>query len=402
MAKKLGLIWANPYSGNRGVGALTYSILYLLQEIAREKQISFQYYIIGTASNKSDRDAISIFNDTIYFQNLRCIIPIGIRGILKSIVFYKDYHKYSKLDFVLDISEGDSFTDIYGEERFSNINSTKKTFIKKQIPQLLLPQTIGPFNNPVLKKEAVDTIEHCTVVLARDKQSFTFLQQETDQKYIDEVIDVAFFMPFERKKFSTDFIHVGLNISALIWNGGYTQNNQFDLQVDYHQLIHSIVRYFLSLDGVKLHLVSHVVDINKNVENDYAVCTNLFEDYQAENLVLAPFFLTPIAAKNYIAGFDFFAGARMHATIAAFSSGVPVFPMAYSRKFNGLFLDTLSYPFMGDMLVQNTDEIFENIKKAYNRKTELQELIRNRMDTVVSEKMKMLKNHLIQFLKLNP
>ena len=30
-------------------------------------------------------------------------------------------------------------------------------------------------------------------------------------------------------------------------------------------------------------------------------------------------------------------GARMHACIAAFSSGVPVVPMAYSRKFEGLF-----------------------------------------------------------------
>ena len=33
----------------------------------------------------------------------------------------------------------------------------------------------------------------------------------------------------------------------------------------------------------------------------------------------------------------------MHACIAAFSSGVPVVPVAYSRKFNGLF-GTLNYP----------------------------------------------------------
>lgn len=44
---------------------------------------------------------------------------------------------------------------------------------------------------------------------------------------------------------------------------------------------------------------------------------------------------------------DFFTGARMHSTIAAFSSGVPVVPVAYSRKFNGLY-DTLKYPYYID------------------------------------------------------
>lgn len=37
----------------------------------------------------------------------------------------------------------------------------------------------------------------------------------------------------------------------------------------------------------------------------------------------------------------------MHATIAATSSGVPVIPVAYSRKFNGLY-DTLGYKYYID------------------------------------------------------
>ena len=37
----------------------------------------------------------------------------------------------------------------------------------------------------------------------------------------------------------------------------------------------------------------------------------------------------------------------MHACIAAFSAGVPVVPMAYSRKFNGLF-GTLGYKRVAD------------------------------------------------------
>jgi polysaccharide pyruvyl transferase WcaK-like protein len=37
----------------------------------------------------------------------------------------------------------------------------------------------------------------------------------------------------------------------------------------------------------------------------------------------------------------------MHSTIGAFSAGVPVIPVAYSRKFNGLF-NTLEYPYYID------------------------------------------------------
>lgn len=53
--------------------------------------------------------------------------------------------------------------------------------------------------------------------------------------------------------------------------------------------------------------------------------------------VLAPAFASPSEAKSYIAGMDFFMGARMHACITALLSGVPVVPMAYSLKFEGLF-----------------------------------------------------------------
>jgi polysaccharide pyruvyl transferase WcaK-like protein len=48
-------------------------------------------------------------------------------------------------------------------------------------------------------------------------------------------------------------------------------------------------------------------------------------------------------------------GARMHACIAAFSSGVPVLPIAYSRKFSGLF-GSLGYRYLVDCREDTDDE----------------------------------------------
>ena len=81
---------------------------------------------------------------------------------------------------------------------------------------------------------------------------------------------------------------------------------------------------------------------------------------------------------------DFFMGARMHATIAAFSAGVPVVPMAYSRKFNGLFSDTLSYSHLIDLKEDEENTILTKIKEAFSNRDNLKMEIADRMNTTVA------------------
>ena len=87
---------------------------------------------------------------------------------------------------------------------------------------------------------------------------------------------------------------------------------------------------------------------------------------------VAPAFTSPSEAKSYIAGLDFFMGARMHACIAAFSSGVPVVPMAYSRKFAGLF-GSLGYDHTVDCTSEAPEAILERIFAAYEKRRTLAE-----------------------------
>jgi polysaccharide pyruvyl transferase WcaK-like protein len=324
----IALVGINPYNGNRGVGALGYSILFLLEEIAKEYNVRFSYFILELVPPFLGHSEIIINNKKIHFTGLRSIHRYGIKGLGKKILFFSDYRQYPKFDYVLDMSEGDGFSDIYGINVFYWHNCSKLYFINRHIKLMLLPQTIGPFNNLKIKNNAVKTIEKCDLVLTRDKLSYNFLKEKTNQDKIDEIIDIAFFMPFSRKFFSSEFLHVGINISALLWHGGYTKDNQFNLKIDYKSVIKQIIDYFLTISDVKIHLVPHVFDINQTIENDYAVAAELLEQYQIDRILLAPFFLTPIFAKDYISGLDFFIGARMHATIAAFSTEVPIYPMS--------------------------------------------------------------------------
>ena len=128
-------------------------------------------------------------------------------------------------------------------------------------------------------------------------------------------------------------------------------------------------RFLPHPDGCEIHLVPHVISwAGGGVEDDHAASLALREEFPS--VTVAPAFTSPSEAKSYIAGLDFFMGARMHACIAAFSSGVPVVPMAYSRKFAGLF-GSLGYDETVDCTSLSAEEILARIFDAYGRRADL-------------------------------
>ena len=388
-------------NGNRGCVALSLSTLYIIDKILNGRNIPHAFYLPQSGYDKKEEHTIKAGKVNLKFISLMDITPLSIKQQIKNIAKYKEYQAtkeaYQEADFILDIGQGDSFADIYGKRRFDWIFSQYRLGMKYKKPYCILPQTIGPFKDASIRTQACKGISYAKCVMARDKQSYDYVKELLPDKSVTEIIDVAFFMPFNRKEFNKDFIHVGLNVSALLWHGGYTRDNQFGLKVDYPSLVRSIIDYFLKQANVKVHLIPHVVGSERHVENDYAVSFDLCEEYSHPNLILSPLFLDPIVAKSYIAGMDFFMGARMHSAIAAFSSEVPVFPMAYSRKFNGLFTDTLQYPYMADMKAQTETEILAGIKQYYEQRERLKELEHNCMQTTVEERRKLMEEKLCEF-----
>lgn len=392
-------------SGNRGCVALAITSMYLLDKVLSEYGYEYELYLPNSGFGDSCMHSCHILDRTINYH--ACEHPYGnsLRGVVKRLIRWErnrcNISIFRNADFIFDIGQGDSFADIYGKQRFEWIDSIHKMAIRLFKPYCLLPQTIGPFKDNTIRKEANRSIRLSSLVMARDKQSYDYVVQNVpEQKHIDEYTDVAFFMPYRKREFDKNYIHVGLNISALLWNGGYTRDNQFGLKVEYQSLIHTIIDYFLSIENVRLHLIPHVVLSERDVENDYEVSCELYYKYNHPNLILSEFFLGPIEAKNYIAGMDFFMGARMHSTIGAFSSGVPVVPMAYSRKFNGLFVDTLDYPHMADMKAESEDEILHTIREAFAQRDSLKAAIADRMNTTVADYGKKIEKALCEFMKL--
>ena len=165
---------------------------------------------------------------------------------------------------------------------------------------------------------------------------------------------------------------------------------------DYKVLVTKTIEYFSKLNGVKVHLIPHVVPANMSVEDDYAVSLEIKELYP--NVVVPSKFVNPIEAKSYISGLDFFTGGRMHSCIAAFSSGVPVVPMAYSRKFNGLFKDTLQYKWMGDCVNSSEEDVLREIIHGYENRATLAEDIAKSEKEIIKPRLNRLKEILYESL----
>lgn len=383
-------------SGNKGCTALCYSVLYLIDYILSKKGIEYRIYLTDS-KEKEGKHSVDICGKTILYESIG--YPTLIDTIKHTKKNLRIYRIFKQADCIMDIGQGDSFADIYGAKRFDKIDRIHRTarFLSKQY--ILLPQTIGPFTNSAIRKKATKSIAGSSLTMTRDKKSFDYAKELVgNRSHVKEFLDVAFFLPYTKMEFDKDFVHVGLNISGLLWNGGYMRNNQFGLKTDYQQTIRKIINWFLSMKNVKVHLISHVATERRHVENDYEVAFDLWKNIHHDRLMLAPLFFSPIDAKNYIAGMDFFMGARMHATIAAFSAGVPVIPMAYSRKFNGLFVDTLSYSHLADMIEDEENTILTMIKDGFSNRDSLKQEIANRIDTTVSIRKEMLINELTAYL----
>jgi colanic acid/amylovoran biosynthesis protein len=354
----IGLLWHSLSSGNLGVGALTESNMAIVRGVADRLGLKICFIVFG-------------IND-VGIDSLRAELKLDGHDVecRRIRMFRAEFrHSIGECDLVLDIGAGDSFADIYGFKRFFYYWLSKNIVASVGCPLALSPQTIGPFDGrtaQILAKQAMNRAEK---VFARDSISSRYLESLGVVKNTAEAVDVAFRLPFTAaSKRDGSLIHVGLNVSGLLFNGGYTKDNQFGLTVDYPAVVRALLSNFTTRPNVRVHLVSHVIEPHMPVEDDFRVCQSLAKEFN--NTVLAPVFDRPSAVKSYISNLDFFTGARMHACIAAFSSGVPVVPMAYSRKFNGLF-GSLGYNTLCDLKAADTEFAIAAVLDGFEAREQL-------------------------------
>ena len=379
---EVGLLWHTFGHTNLGIDALARGHANLIRRTAQKVGSQVHFTALGAGENyNADLPADVTIGPGPHFKQLL----LGKVNFLRAV---------RACDIVFDIGEGDSFTDIYGVRRFARQIGTKLIAIAYGKILVLAPQTIGPFEHSICRWVAVAVMRKAAGVFVRDDLSTKFLEHNGVTENIDEFIDVAFALTFTRLDKASDRVRVCLNVSGLLYNEGYTGKNELGMALDYKALNHMLIEELRNRQGVEIHLIAHVHG-SGGVDDDAPVMKDLVARYP--DLIMAPLFKTSNQAKSYLSGMDFVIAGRMHACIGAFSAGVPVVPVAYSRKFNGLF-GTLDYPHYIDGKTETGEAAFAKIMAAFEARDVLAARIEKGL-RIAEKRLERYENRLAQLLK---
>jgi len=359
----IGLLWHTYFSENLGVGALTIANAKLIAAAAEKAGHRPVFHMIGVRGTYDYGHEIA---------HEKSFVNVGYKALANP--FSQLHRTFAKCDIVFDIGAGDSFSDIYSWRRFGLMLASKVAAARTGAPLILSPQTIGPFHTKIACLGAIAVLKLAQHIFARDERSGSLLDELGLAEKSSLTTDVAFALPYEAvaDKEARDLTHgpikIGLNVSALLYRRDIDTGDRIKLTVDYSALIDSLIERLTNEKRVELHLVPHVLASTMPHEDDYAVAKALKARFP--DAILPPRFAGPSQAKSYIARLDLFAGSRMHATIAALSSGTAVLPLGYSRKFSGLF-DSLGYGWNADLTRENNAAVFARFENALANLTAL-------------------------------
>jgi len=237
-------------------------------------------------------------------------------------------------DAVLDITGGDSFTDMYGPRRFRAGSAFKRFVLGLGKPLILLPQTYGPYRDPRHLEVAADIVRRAAMAWSRDERSFATLKEllgdAFDRDRHRSGVDVAFALEARAPRAplpepiatwlasrGTDFqsvtatalppreglgegvavptlprahvpapaeppvptfprshlptpVLVGFNVSGLIWHDPDAMRNRYGFKADYRAVVLGSLRRLLLETDANILLIPHVLTPPGHYESDPA------------------------------------------------------------------------------------------------------------------------------------
>lgn len=405
-------------TGNLGCSALTASFIKLVTDSKPNARLNLLYAnrTNGVQSLKVSGRTVHLdivnyrlsprakINEHVFWILFLAILQrvVPIRSVRRRIIRSNRWLRtLDKADFVGEIRGGDSFSDIYGLRRFflGIIPCLIAVLMRKKL--VLLPQTYGPFKSRIAKAIAGFIMLRAHRIFARDRESMELARKLLGCKSKDKIIefcpDIAFTLEAslpERLDIEPELDLncsvplIGLNISGLLYVGGFTRNNMFGLGVDYKEFVHVMLEQLMEQTDAHILLVPHVFWGGAE-GNELQICRELRESMGAKyagrlHLIMQEYDQSQV--KGIIGKCDFFIGSRMHACIAALSQCIPTVGLAYSKKFLGVFQSIGVGGSVIDMRHRSQEEIIDTILYAFRRR----EHTTNHLKTIIPEVQKQI------------
>lgn len=325
---------------NRGTAALGYGAISFLRErgyIDSDTKI-VSYHIHWNPFHKSREYSLRVQGQITQFKDIHInMFEYQLFNKLGIVIpFLPIGRMFKRLKCIAAINGGDGFSDIYGKDLYDSRNNEAKMAMKVGAPLIILPQTIGPFTDPEILKEATCILKYASEVYVRDNK-FTSELDRMGIKY-KQTKDLSAYMIPEPWDINIKPNSVGINVSGLAYSNKFLDlAGQFEV---YPELIDKLICFFRD-KGHTVYIIPHAYGYYNPEKNndDMIACREAYARLQDKsNVVLIDKDLISPRIKYVISQMKFFCGTRMHANFAAIYTGVPVFGLSYSYKFEGAFL----------------------------------------------------------------
>lgn len=209
----------------------------------------------------------------------RTVVPvhkIEKKIILKyGIIFpFTPFGRYvKKVKFEAADYGGDGFSDIYGDKDFLNRMNQTWMLWRANVPLIMLPQTVGPFEKKDNYELAVKIMRYAKEIYVRDGK-FISEFQKLGLKYT-QTKDISSYMQPEPWNIEIKNNSIGLNVSGLAYCNTFNGlEGQFDV---YPELIDRIINHYRD-KGFTVYLIPHSYTYSKPDDNDDMVaCRQAYE-----------------------------------------------------------------------------------------------------------------------------
>lgn len=246
---------------------------------------------------------------------------------------------------------GDNWSFDYGNMALHLFTAPFFSAVRRRFPTVIWGGSIGPFSSrPAYERKMARLLSQIDLITSREQLTTEYLYKLGCGENVREIADPAFLLPVNKPKNLPEKLErlleegaVGINLAPLFARYVHkTQKKWLD------EVLASFVHFVEHCD-YKVIMVPHVMmepEVFPN-NNDFLFMKKIFEALPAK--IKERVFLYDSRnddctnIKWVISRTIAFAGCRTHATIAALSTGVPVFCIGYSVKSRGINLDLFGH-----------------------------------------------------------
>ena len=334
MNQKKAIMYAHGSAYNHGCEAIVRSTVDLLS-LEKEKTLLFSNILQGDIEYK--------INDIVQVKQ-RNETPIGHRsplGYLYRIGAHlhsnpeKMYYRYfGKQKYNFMYNQGETALSI-GGDNYCYKNSiealgTRNYWLnKKGTKTILWGATLSP---KFITPDVIEDLNRYSLIHVRESDSLELLKKHSVKTEIVLAPDPAFALkPEETEGANCNKDVIGINISPFVFN--CSENN-----MGFNNYI-TMINWILTETDFDIALIPHVVFPNS--QNNDTLLSNKLKEVFIDNprvFVINDNF-NCCQLKYLISKCRAFVGARTHATIAAYSTGVPTLVVGYSEKSIGIAKD---------------------------------------------------------------